>query len=240
MRYLHFGTEWIQGGMRIARPYQLELEYQQQMMALLLLLPRPQRILQLGLGAAALTKFCHRHLPGAETMVVELEPAVIETARRWFRLPAEDERLTVVEGDALEFLRSSPARAWADWLQVDLYDAEARGPVYDDESFYRSCRAVLRHPGVAAFNLFGRSAQPSLARLRAAFDERVLCLPEADAGNCIALALAGPCLDLGFAALFARARRIEDQHRLPARRWVSGLRAAISAAGAPLPERLQF
>lgn len=28
-RYLHFGSEWIQGGMRINRPYSLALEYQQ-------------------------------------------------------------------------------------------------------------------------------------------------------------------------------------------------------------------
>ena len=63
VRYLHFGTEWIQGGMRIARPWQLELEYQRQMMALALFVPRPARILQLGLGAAALTKFCYRYLP---------------------------------------------------------------------------------------------------------------------------------------------------------------------------------
>jgi len=34
VRYLHFGTEWIQGGMRIARPWQLELEYQRQMLDL--------------------------------------------------------------------------------------------------------------------------------------------------------------------------------------------------------------
>ena len=53
VRYLHFGTEWVQGAMRIAQPYRLELEYQQQMMVPLLLLPRPRRILQLGLGAAA-------------------------------------------------------------------------------------------------------------------------------------------------------------------------------------------
>src|SRR5215470_5108501 len=84
VRYLHFGTEWVQGAMRIAQPYRLELEYQQQMMAPLLLLPRPRRVLQLGLGAAALAKFCHRHLPFAETVVVELDQTVIGTARRWF------------------------------------------------------------------------------------------------------------------------------------------------------------
>lgn len=42
-RYLHFGSEWIQGGMRINRPYSLALEYQQYMLALLFLPPGTQR-----------------------------------------------------------------------------------------------------------------------------------------------------------------------------------------------------
>ena len=50
-RYLHFGSEWIQGGMRINRPYSLALEYQQYMLALLFFRPEPKNILQLGLGA---------------------------------------------------------------------------------------------------------------------------------------------------------------------------------------------
>ena len=71
MRYLHFGTEWIQGGMRVSRPYALELAYQQEMMAPGLFLPEPRRIVQLGLGAAALTKFCYRNVPSADVVVVE-------------------------------------------------------------------------------------------------------------------------------------------------------------------------
>ena len=72
IRYLHFGTEWIQGGMRVARPFALELEYQRQMMAVGLFLPEPRRIVQLGLGAAALTKFCWREVPSASVVAVEL------------------------------------------------------------------------------------------------------------------------------------------------------------------------
>jgi spermidine synthase len=37
VRTLHFGSEWIQGAMRIARPWNLELEYTREMMASLLL-----------------------------------------------------------------------------------------------------------------------------------------------------------------------------------------------------------
>jgi len=74
--------------MRIAHPYRLELEYQQQMMVPLLLLPRPRRVLQLGLGAAALTKFCHRHcrLPNGGRRV---RPDRDRGRAPWFALPEQ-------------------------------------------------------------------------------------------------------------------------------------------------------
>jgi spermidine synthase len=223
VRYLHFGTEWVQGAMRIARPYRLELEYQQQMMAPLLLLPAPRRILQLGLGAAALTKFCHRHVKPAQTVVVELDPNVIETAHRWFGLPEDDARLTVVRDDALRFLQRPRQRGSADWLQVDLYDAQARGPVYDDTAFYVACRHALREPGVASFNLFGRHLGPSLEAIVQAFDGRVAVLKAAQAGNRIVVAVVGDPVSVDATQLRQRARAIEAQFALPAARWICGL-----------------
>ena len=226
MRYLHFGTEWVQGGMRIKRPYALELAYQQMMMAPGLFLPEPRRIVQLGLGAAALTKFCHRHVPSAEVVVVELSEQVIEAARGWFLLPEDDARLTVVHDDAKDFIAQPRQRRRADWLQVDLYDAHARGPVYDDTDFYRICRAALAQPGVACFNLFGRRFDPSFERICGAFDDRALALPEVDEGNRVVLAFVGPPLAVTLSALLARASELEERWGLPARRWVSGLRTA--------------
>lgn len=225
VRYLHFGSEWVQGAMRIARPFALELEYQQQMMAPLLFVPEPRRVVQLGLGAAALAKACWRALPGAEILAVEISPEVAAAARQWFKLPASD-RLTVTVDDAESFVAHPRRRAIADWLQVDLYDAEARGPVCDDPTFYRNCRKLLARPGVAAFNLFGRSFEPSFGRIARAFDDRAIVLPEAEAGNRIVLAFTGATLRLPFAELYRRAGDIEQAHRLPARRWVSGIKAA--------------
>ena len=59
VRYLHFGSELIQGAMRIRDPDEIYLEYNQQMMAWLLFLEtKPgMRVAQLGLGTGALTKF---------------------------------------------------------------------------------------------------------------------------------------------------------------------------------------
>jgi spermidine synthase len=223
VRYLHFGTEWIQGGMRIARPWQLELEYQKQMMLVALLVAEPHRILQLGLGAAALTKFCYRHLPAAHVTAVELSAEVIDTARQWFALPPDDSRLDVVEADAQDYLGELRRADRADWLQVDLYDAAARGPVHDDPTFYRMCRRALRRPGVACFNLFGSRFDPSFKAICSAFDDRVLVLPAVDEGNRIVFALTGPRVDVPMTAVTRRAGDLEIAWRLPFRRWLAAL-----------------
>jgi spermidine synthase len=230
VRYLHFGTEWIQGAMSLRHPYRLELEYQQQMMAPLLFVPRPQHVLQLGLGAAALTKFCYRHLRGSQVTVVDIDPAVIRAARAWFALPPDDARLTVVRADAGAYL--GKVRGQADLLQVDLYDAAARGPVFDDEPFYQACRTALRAGGIAAFNLFGRSLQPSVAALGAAFGRRWLRLPRSAAGNTVVLAFAEPPDTPGSAlcweadALLERAGNMEARYGMPALDWLQGLRSS--------------
>jgi spermidine synthase len=231
VRYLHFGTEWVQGAMRIGRPWRIELEYQQQMMAPLLFLPAPARVLQLGLGAAALARFCWKHLPQAETTVVEISEEVVAAARRWFALPPEDARLSVLVQDAGDLVAQPRLRRSFDWLQVDLYDRAARGPVLDDGHFYAACRRLLRAPGVAAFNLFGRGFAPSCARIAAAFDDRAVVLAEADAGNRIVLAFNGPPLAVSWPALYRRAQEVERQFGLPARKWVSGLRKQAAGQG---------
>jgi len=224
VRYLHFGTEWVQGAMRIARPFALELNYQQQLMAPLVFLPQPRRVVQLGLGAAALAKYCWRELPETEVTAVEISEAVVDTARQWFRLP-DDPRLTVVLDDARDFITHPRQRHTADWLQVDLYDSAARGPVYSDDRFYAACRAALERPGVAAFNLFGRRFDRDFAPIARAFEDRAVVLPEADAGNRVVLAFNGPPLDVAFSALQAQARQIEARFRLPATKWIAGIRA---------------
>jgi hypothetical protein len=51
-------------------------------------------------------------------------------------------------------------------------------------------------------------------------------LPEVDEGNRIVLAFSGPPLSVSVTALLERASELEARWRLPARRWVAGLRSA--------------
>jgi len=231
VRYLHFGTEWVQGAMRLRKPDAIELEYAQQMMAWLLFLSPAAddfHVAQLGLGAAALTKFCHRNFARARVTAVELNPAVIVAGRSMFGLRNDDVRLSVREQDAWDYVMDAASTASVDALQVDLYDATARGPVLDTTAFYKACRRTLKAPGVMTINLFGDhdSFPKNIARICDAFDNRVLVFPEVHDGNIIAMAFNGPAIDVAWETLEARAKVLETTTRLPALDWVQKLRAA--------------
>ena len=226
VRYLHFGTEWVQGAMRIRKPDWPELEYAQQMMAWMLFIEAPQAIAQLGLGAATLTKFCYRQFPEASVTAVELNQAVIGICASMFKLPPEDERLRVLEMDALDFVEDPANHGAYDVLQCDLYDATARGPVLDTPEFYQACSQCLAPHGVMTVNLFGD--HPSFARnikaMKFAF-EHVICLPEVHEGNVVALCFnTRPEIDKD--ALNARAAQVNAATKLPAKSWVKGILAA--------------
>lgn len=229
VRYLHLGSPWVQGAMRIARPQQVELVYVQRMLASLLWLPAGEvgegRAVQLGLGAGAITRFTARAL-GMPTTVVEINREVVEVNARWFHLPREAE---VVVGDAGDWLAQAEAGS-VRLLHVDLYDQDAAAPVLDDAPFYAACRRVLeRTGGLFSVNLFGRHASfaRSIALVAEAFGaDQVWSLTPTREGNTVVVAGRGVVVP-GREELAARAEAIERRFGalgLPARKWLRMVR----------------
>ena len=225
VRSLHLGTSWVQGAMRLTRPDAIELEYVQMMMMWMLFLPNPRRIVQLGLGSAALTKFSHLRFPQARVTAVELNPNVIAICRDYFGLPPNDARLDVREMDALDFVMDAANHGTVDVLQADLYDEQARGPVLDTPEFYQACADCLGPDGVMTANVFGdfSNYDKNLEAMEQAFDA-VVWLPEVHDANIVVVAFKqSPRLD--FALLYERAATIKRRYNLPAKDWVNGLKA---------------
>ncbi len=194
VRYLHFGSDWIQGAMRIARPWALELDYTREMMASLLLRPDPEwprSALLIGLGAASLTKFLYRHRPQAKLTVVEIEPAVVAAARQFFKLPDDPRRIRIEIADGVEWLAGCGESF--DLILVDGFNADARAGALDTLPFYRACRAHLGEAGLLSVNLLGRSrvVKAGAERIVKAFDDRAIVFPSCDHGNAIAFAATG-------------------------------------------------
>mgnify|MGYP001627442429 CR=1 FL=1 len=229
IRYLHLGTEWVQGSMRVDDPFALDLEYIQRMMAWLLFV-EPSSVagrhaMQLGLGAASLTKFCRKRLRMATT-AIELNPQVVAACRLWFKLPPDDARLSVILGDAAEVAAHAHWRGRVDALQVDLYDHEAAAPVLDSEAFYADCRSLLTDDGCMTVNLFGRQAsfERSLGKIASAFGgDAVWAFRPTREGNAVVLAQRSascpPRADLA-----ARAEVVQARWGLPATKWLRSFR----------------
>jgi len=225
VRFLHLDSIWVQGAMRIRKPQQLELEYVQRMMAWMLWRDsaelREGQAIQLGLGAAAITRFCHKVLRMQKTTAIEINPTVISACRAWFHLPEDDARLTVVNADAAQWVaEADPQQAAV--LNVDLYDHDAASPVLDDEAFYAGCRALLAEGGLMTVNLFGRDASfaRSATRIARVFgSDQVWRLSPTKEGNTIVVAGRGVAVPER-EELERRAANIESQFGLPARKWL--------------------
>lgn len=248
VRYLHLGTPWVQGAMRLADPQRIELEYVQRMLAALLWLPTPwlddrqRRAVQLGLGAATLTRFTHQALRW-DTVAVELNPQVLAACRAAFRLPAPGPRLQVVLTDAAAWVARQAAPGSVHLLQVDLYDAQAAAPVIDDPAFYAACRACLAEGGVMAVNLFGRDASfaRSAERIACAFgSDQVWQLRATREGNTVVIA--GRGLDVPpREELLQRAFEIERRfarNGLPASKWLRMV-SPWKARAQPFPQGMR-
>ena len=231
LRTLHLGdTPWVQGAMLVREPRRIVLEYVQRMMAWMLWRDSAEvargHAVQFGLGAGAITRFCHQVLRMDRVTAVELNPAVVAACRHGFRLPADDARLTVLERDAQAWVDDPVHLQVAQVLNVDLYDHQAAAPVLDSAAFYAACRGTLAHGGVMSVNLFGRAAsfERSAAHIAAAFGrDQVWSLRPTREGNTVVVATRGvlvPARDV----LSARAANIERRYGLPAGKWLRMVR----------------
>ncbi|HQU80834.1 MAG TPA: spermidine synthase [Azonexus sp.] len=234
VRYLHFGSDWVQGAMRIARPWSLELAYTREMMAGLLLRGGdhwPRSALLVGLGAGSLAKFIYRNLPDCRITVVEINPQVEYIARQYFKLPDDPARLTVTIGDGADYMLAG--ERCFDYILVDGFDPDACAGPLDTLPFYQACRARLTGSGLLGVNLLGRNKgfAASVERIRTAFDGRVAVFPSCDSGNTIAFATGGEPVAVALEDMRAQAQRLKQETRLDLLPTISRLQL-----GHPLPD----
>ena len=236
VRYLHFGSDWVQGAMRIARPWSLELAYTREMMAGLLLRGGnhwPRSALLVGLGAGSLAKFIYRNLPDCRITVVEINPQVEYIARQYFKLPDDPVRLTVTIGDGADYMLAG--ERCFDYILLDGFDPDACAGTLDTPPFYQACRARLTGSGLLGVNLLGRNKgfAASVERIRTAFDGRVAVFPSCDSGNTIAFATGGEPVAVTLDEIRARAQRLKKDSGLDLLPTISRLQL-----GHPLPDGL--
>lgn len=114
--------------------------------------PEPSQALLLGLGGGAVArKLLARH-PRLKLTTVELDPLVVQVARKWFKLP-RPRRHQVVVADGRRFLEEHQQRY--DLLMVDAFSHRGMPGKLVTQEFFALARQRLTCQGVLAINING-------------------------------------------------------------------------------------
>jgi spermidine synthase len=164
-RYLVFNRSY-QGGMYLHDPERSPYRYAEYMHAAWLFQPQIRRALVIGLGAGSIPKQFFRESAGISVDVAELDPAVVEVAKKYFAL-REDQRLRVFVADGRLFLRRT--RTLYDLIVLDAYFAEGIPFHLATREFFALARSHLRPGGVVAANIIGALDGDQSALFRALY-----------------------------------------------------------------------
>ncbi len=159
VRCMKFGRHSVgrQTCMSLSNPDRLVFDYTRMMMAALYLNPAPKRVLIVGLGGGTLPSALRKILPEATIDAVEIDPAVVRVARKYFGF-APGGRVAVFEEDGRVFVkRMQKHRVQYDLVMLDAFDHEYIPEHLLTREFLLEVRALLAPGGVLAANTFAGS-----------------------------------------------------------------------------------
>jgi spermidine synthase len=165
-RYLSFNrARGNQSVVNIRDPYELKFAYTQAAFVVPAFLDqKPGRILILGLGGGSIPRVMAKHYPDTPIDIVEIDPDVIDVAKRFFFFEPT-KNTTVVSMDGRRFLRSS--RNQYDIIFLDAYDDQSIPFHLTTKEFFEIVKQRLTPTGVVASNVWGpRTDQFYLAELK--------------------------------------------------------------------------
>jgi spermidine synthase len=139
-----------QSAMSIDDPASVPMEYVRYAALGLLFVPQVESVLMIGLGGGSFTGLIHRALPEVRIDAIEIDPVVVEAARRFFGL-VEDERYRVHIADGAAFVRDTKLRY--DLILADAGVADGIPEHHTTDPFFSALRERLTPDGVLVVNL---------------------------------------------------------------------------------------
>ncbi len=150
-------TLWFEkGGIRQSvvkpgDPDHIELPYARAMTVGLAMVERPERILIVGLGGGTIPSFLHKHYPKATIDVVDIDPAVVEVAKRYFGF-REDATLHAHVADGRKFIEE--CKKSYDVIFLDAYGYDNIPYTLATREFLQAVRRATKPRGVVVGNVW--------------------------------------------------------------------------------------
>lgn len=138
-------------------PNQFVFAYTRMMMGALYLNPQPEKILIIGLGGGVLPTALAKIFPDADIDIVEIDPAVVNVAGRFFGFHPS-QKVRVIEADGRVFVkRAGKSGRHYDLIMLDAFDHEYIPEHLLTQEFLLEVKTLLTATGVLAANTFSSS-----------------------------------------------------------------------------------
>lgn len=153
-RFCRIGRQTCQD---VKRPDRIVMNYPQMMLGALFVKPEPRSVLIIGLGGGTIPRALQEVIPEARIDVVEIDPAVVSVARRYFDL-GQSSKLNVIEADGrVHVKRALRGEQRYDLIMLDAFDHEYIPEHLLTQEFLKEVRSLLAPGGVLAANTFSSS-----------------------------------------------------------------------------------
>ena len=169
MRFKRYGRSFNESTLNVNNLRELPLSHYKLMPAGLLYVDDPNSMLMVGLGGGVTSTYIHRYLTRMDITAVEIDPGVIDAAKKYFRV-AEDSTYSVVAADGRIFLVRNP-----DVFDIIIIDAYRGGYVpfhLTTKEFYLLVRKRLKKGGCVVINAHAGSRlfDSTIATVRSVFE----------------------------------------------------------------------
>lgn len=146
-----------QSVVKVGDPDHLELAYARVVPVGLAFVPKPQRVLIVGLGGGTIPMFLHKHYPKATIDVVDIDPDVVDVAKRFFGF-REDATLRAHVDDGRRFIEN--CRNPYDVIFLDAFSSENIPYHLATREFLQAVRKALTPGGAVVGNIWSRGSNP--------------------------------------------------------------------------------
>ncbi len=150
-RYLRFDSSF-QSAMELDQPFVTPFEYVDYLSLVHAYRPSARNVLFVGLGGGSAPKRLWRDFPEVRMQAVEIDPEVVDVARRWFALP-NSPRLAVEVEDGRRYLVKDERR-W-DAIVLDAYYADSLPFHLATQEFLQLAQERLAPGGILVANIIG-------------------------------------------------------------------------------------
>jgi spermidine synthase len=146
-----------QSAAKVGDPDHIEFPYLRAMPAGLAFVGEPRRVLIVGLGGGTLPTFLHKHYPRTTIDAVDIDPDVVEVAKRFFGF-REDSTLRAHVQDGRRFIEQ--CRNPYDVIFLDAFNSDNIPYDLATREFLQAVRRALSPKGVVVANIWSSESNP--------------------------------------------------------------------------------